>query len=43
MIVEAIKPDYSFDTTKQRVIGGDGNDAMVIDSDAEILQVGGEY
>ena len=43
VIVEAIKPDYSFDTTKQRVIGGDGNDAMVIDSDAEILQVGGEY
>ena len=43
VIVEAIKPDYSFDTTKQRIIGGDGNDAMVIDSDSEILQVGGEY
>lgn len=43
VIMEAIKPDYSFDTTKQRIIGGDGNDAMVIDSDSEILQVGGEY
>ena len=44
VITEAIKPDYSFDTTKQRVIGGDdGQDSMVIDNQDTGLQVGGEY
>ena len=44
VIVEAIKPDYSFDTTKQRIIGNsDEQNAMVIDTNAEALQVGGEY
>lgn len=43
VITEAIKPDYSFDHSKQRVIGGSGEDAVVIDGDNDGLLVGGEY
>lgn len=43
VITEAIKPDYSFDTTKQRMIGTDGNE-VILDTEKDIsLQVGGEY
>lgn len=43
VIVEAIKPTYSFDTTKQRTIGFDDN-SFLLDTENEIgLQVGGEY
>ncbi len=43
VIVEAIKPNYSFDTTKQRTIGYDGNEVL-LDTENDIgLQVGGEY
>ena len=43
VITEAIKPDYSFDTTKQRVIGADEENSMVIDTQDTGLQVGGEF
>ncbi len=43
VITEAIKPDYSFDTTKQRIIGADEENYMVIDTNDTGLQVGGEY
>lgn len=43
VIVEAIKPDYSFDETKQRVVGNDDEYTMIIDSKEVGLQVGGEY
>lgn len=44
VITEAIKPDYSFDYSQQRVIGGDNNqDTVVIDNNDVELQVGGEY
>ena len=43
VIIEAIKPDYSFDENKQRVIGGDGEDTVTIDGGDDMLQVGGEY
>lgn len=44
VIMEAIKPDYSFDTTKQRVIGnGDEQNTLVIDTHDAALQIGGEY
>lgn len=44
VIIEAIKPDYSFDN-KQRVIGGgdSGDDARLLDTDDDVLQVGEEY
>ena len=43
VIIEAIKPNYSFDTTKQRTIGYDGNE-VILDTENNIgLQVGGEY
>ena len=43
VIVEAIKPDYSFDTTKQRMIGT-GENEVILDTEQDIsLQVGGEY
>ncbi len=44
VITEAIKPDYSFDTDKQRVIGADDDKTlMVIDNQDAHLQVGEEY
>ena len=43
VITEALKPDYSFDSSKQRVIGGEGEDAVVLDNNDDMLQVGGEY
>ena len=43
VITEAIKPDYSFDTTKQRVIGDDEETAVVIDNNDEGIQIGEEY
>ncbi len=43
VIVEALKPDYSFDSDRQRVIGGEGEDAVVLDNNDSMLQVGGEY
>ena len=43
VITEALKPDYSFDENKQRIIGGSGEDAVMIDSGDDMLQVGGEY
>lgn len=43
VITEAIKPEYSFDTTKQRVIGADEENSMVIDTQDTGLQVGGEF
>ncbi|MBQ2811196.1 MAG: penicillin-binding protein 1A [Alphaproteobacteria bacterium] len=43
VIVEAIKPDYSFDASKQRVVGKDKEDMMIIDNQDNGLQVGGEY
>ncbi len=43
VIVEAIKPDYSFDHTKQRTIGV-GDDERIIDTETDSeLQIGGEY
>jgi len=43
VIIEAIKPDYSFDRTKQRTIGYDGNE-VILDTETDMsLQVGGEY
>lgn len=43
VIVEAIKPDYDFDTSKQRVIGA-GDEQMILDTENETgLQMGGEY
>ena len=43
VITEALKPDYSFDASNQRVIGGDGEEAVVLDNNDDMLQVGGEY
>ena len=44
VIIEAIKPDYSFDTSKQRVIGDkDEQNSVVIDTQDTHLQIGGEY
>ena len=34
---------YSFDENKQRIIGGSGEDAVMIDGGDDMLQVGGEY
>ena len=43
VIIEAIKPNYSFDTSKQRTIGYEGSE-FTLDTENEIgLQVGGEY
>lgn len=43
VIIEAIKPNYSFDLNKQRTIGYE-DDAFTLDTENEIgLQVGGEY
>lgn len=43
VIIEAIKPNYSFDSSKQRTIGYEGSEFM-LDTENEIgLQVGGEY
>ncbi len=43
VIVEAIKPDYDFDSNKQRTIGY-GEDEMIIDTENESgLQIGAEY
>ena len=43
VIVEAIKPEYSFDQTKQRTIGV-GEDEVVLDRENDSgLQIGGEY
>ncbi|MBO7098115.1 MAG: penicillin-binding protein 1A [Alphaproteobacteria bacterium] len=42
-IIEAIKPDYSFDANKQRTIGYE-DDSFTLDTENEIgLQLGGEY
>jgi len=43
VIVEAIKPDYSFDTAKQRTIGYQGNEFILDTENDSSLQVGGEY
>ena len=43
VITEALKPDYSFDASNQRVIGGNGEEAVVLDNNDDMLQVGGEY
>jgi len=43
VIIEAIKPDYSFDTNKQRTIGY-GEDEVILDTQSDGgVQVGGEY
>lgn len=43
VITEALKPDYSFDSGKQRVVGSDENSLTGTEDDNEVLQVGGEY
>ena len=43
VIVEAIKPNYSFDSTKQRTIGYDGNEVILDTENDTGLQIGGEY
>lgn len=43
VIVEAIKPEYSFDAVKQRIIGSGTEDEFLIDTQNDSLQVGGEY
>ncbi|MBR2299416.1 MAG: penicillin-binding protein 1A [Alphaproteobacteria bacterium] len=43
VIIEAIKPDYSFDSSKQRTIGYDGNEVILDTENDTGLQVGGEY
>lgn len=43
VIVEAIKPNYSFDSTKQRTIGYEGNEVILDTENDTGLQVGGEY
>ena len=43
VIIEAIKPDYNFDNTKQRTIGYDGQEVILDTENDSGLQIGGEY
>ncbi len=43
VIVEAIKPDYNFDNTKQRTIGYGENEVILDTENDSGLQLGGEY
>ena len=43
VIIEAIKPDYNFDNTKQRTIGYDGQEVILDTENDTGLQLGGEY
>jgi len=43
VIVEALKPDYSFDAGHQRVVGSDPESAVVLDNEEDQLLVGNEY
>lgn len=43
VIIEALKPDYSFEARQQRIVGKDGEDLSFTGDDNSLLQVGGEY